>query len=71
MKTLLVSDNDLAKALKLLGENGIDAQVETPIPFLRTGNASPTETPASFGGIWAKDERTMESIRKAAWPKRR
>ena len=73
MKTLTIQDNDYDKAIKLLSENGIDAgqEEESAIPFLRTSTAKPDEKPASYGGIWAKDERTMDSIRKAAWPKRK
>ena len=73
MKTLTVNDRDYLKAKKLLAENGITIEPETeaPIPLLRKSNAKPGETPAAFGGIWANDERTMESIRAKAWPKRR
>ena len=72
MKTLTISEKDYEKAKKLLLENGIstEPESETPVPFLRRGNARPGETPAAFGGIWANDERTMESIRAKAWPKR-
>lgn len=74
MKTLLVNDDDLVKALQLLQENGIQAKSEegeTTIPLLRQSNATPGETPASFAGIWTTDKRTMTSIRAKAWPKRR
>ena len=69
MKTLTVQDNDYDKAIKLLSGNGIDAELEeeSAIPFLRTSAAKPNETLASYGGIWANDERTTDSIRKAAW----
>ena len=73
MKTLTVKDKDYAKAKKLLVEHGIqtEPEVDNTIPLLRKSNAKPGETPAAFGGIWANDERTMESIRAKAWPKRR
>ena len=73
MKTLTVKDSDYLKAKKLLAENGIatDPESEIAIPLLRKSNAKPGETPGDFGGIWANDERTMESIRAKAWPKRR
>ncbi|MBD2704716.1 hypothetical protein IC229_29040 [Spirosoma sp. BT702] len=73
MKTLTVNDKDYAKAIKLLIENGIqpEPEPEANIPLLRKSNAKFGETPASFGGIWANDERTMASIRAKAWPKRR
>ncbi len=73
MKTLTVNDKDYAKAKKLLVENGIETELEpsNAIPLLHKSNAKPGETPAAFGGIWANDERTMESIRAKAWPKRR
>lgn len=73
MKTLTVKDRYYLKAKKLLAENGItvESETETPIPLLRKSNAKPGETLAAFGGIWANDKRTMESIRAKAWPKRR
>lgn len=73
MKTLIVNDKDYLKAKRLLTENGIatDPESEIAIPLLRKSNAKPGETPAAFGGIWTDDERTMESIRAKAWPKRR
>lgn len=73
MKTLTVNDKDYAKAIKLLIENGIQAEPEpeVTIPLLRKSNAKADETPASFGSIWTNDERTMASIRAKAWPKRR
>ncbi len=73
MKTLTVNDKDYEKAEKLLSENGILAAPvsEIPIPLVHKSNAKPGETPAAFGGIWAKDERTLKSIRAKAWPKRR
>ena len=74
MKTPLVNDDDLVKALQLLEENGIQAKPEADevaIPVLRKSNAKPGETLTSFAGIWANDERTMASIRAKAWPKRR
>ena len=60
IKTLTVHDNDYDRAIKLLSENGIDAEPEegSSIPFLRTSTAKPNEKPASYGGIWANDERT-------------
>ncbi|WP_229365992.1 hypothetical protein [Fibrisoma montanum] len=73
MKTLTVNDEDYAKAVKLLSENGIqtEPELEVTIPLLRKSNAKSGETPSAFGGIWANDERTMTSIRAKAWPKRR
>lgn len=73
MKTLTVNDKDYAKAIKLLLENGIQAELEPEIniPLLRKSNAKSGETPADFGGFWANDERTMALIRTKAWPKRR
>ena len=73
MKTLTVNDKDYAKAKRLLVENGIEMEIEpgNAIPLLHKSNAKPGETPAAFGGIWANDECTMESIRAKAWPKRR
>ena len=67
MKTPLVNDDDLVKALQLLEENGIQAKPEADevaIPVLRKSNAKPGETPVSFG-IWASDERTMASTRES------
>ena len=68
MKTLTIDDKDYAKAIKLLIENGIQAEPEpeVTIPLLRKSNAKFGETPAAFGGIWANDERTMTSIRAKA-----
>lgn len=71
MKTLLISDQDYDKALQLLAANGIQAKAETTVPFLRRSDAAPQDNPAKFGGIWARDERTLESIRRAAWPSRK
>jgi hypothetical protein len=73
MKTLTVNDTDYSKAIQLLTEHGISitAESEVEIPLLRKSNAKPGQTPASFGGIWASDERTLQSIRAKAWPKRR
>lgn len=71
MKTLLISDQDYDKALQLLAANGIQAEAETAIPFLRRSDATAQDNPASFGGIWANDERTLDSIRRRAWPSRR
>lgn len=73
MKTLTVNDKDYLKAKKLLADNGVptEPEAELSIPLLRKSNAKPGETPASFGGIWTNDERTIASIRAKAWPKRR
>lgn len=71
MKTLLISDQDYDKALQLLAANGIQAEPEATIPFLRRSDATPQDNPVSFGGIWANDERNLESIRRVAWPNRR
>ena len=72
MKTLTISHKDYAKAMKLLIENGIQAELEpeVTIPLLRKSNAKPGETPTEFGGIGTNDKRTMASIRAKAWPKR-
>lgn len=71
MKVLFVNDKDYAKAKKLLMDHGIQVEPEREIPLLRRSNAKPGETPTAFGGIWANDERTLESIRAKAWPKRK
>jgi|GEM_PF-3285058 len=70
MKTLTIDDKDYARAVKLLLENGINAEIGADIPLLHKSDAQPGETPATFSGIWANDERTMASIRAKAWPKR-
>lgn len=73
MKTLTINDTDYRKAVQLLADNGItiESEPEITIPLLRKSNAKPGQTPASFGGIWANDERTLQSIRAKAWPKSR
>jgi hypothetical protein len=71
MKTLLIPDQDYDKALELLAANGIQAEADTTIPFLRRSDATTSDNPSRFGGIWAKDDRTLESIRRTAWPNRR
>jgi hypothetical protein len=71
MKTLLIPDHEYDKALELLVANGIQAEADTPIPFLRRSDATASDNPSRFGGIWSKDERTLESIRRRAWPSRR
>jgi len=36
------------------------------------GSYAPGETPADFAGVWSNGpERTLEDIRKKAWPTRR
>lgn len=73
MKTLTINDTDYRKAVRLLADNGIaiESEPEIAIHLLRKSNAKPGQTPASFGGIWANDERTLQSIRVKAWTKRR
>lgn len=72
MKTLTVNDDDYARAVKLLLENGIktEPEADVTVPLLRMSDAKSGETPAAFGGIWDNNERTMASIRAKAWPKR-
>ncbi|OIN59381.1 hypothetical protein BLX24_10415 [Arsenicibacter rosenii] len=73
MRMLIVNDQDFEKAIKVLADNGIDTEAinEPSIPLIRKSNATPDDSPASFGGIWENDDRTFQSIRVKAWPGRR
>lgn len=79
MKALQIREEDIEKAEKVLKKNGIqvhvkedDSQKDTSAkqPSVRRGKRKMGDLPSSFGGVWAKDERTLETIRQKAWPKR-
>jgi hypothetical protein len=37
---------------------------------VKKGQFKEGEKPSDFGSVWEKDERTIETIRAKAWPKR-
>ena len=81
MKALQVREDDIEKAEKVLKQNGIQVTITEEDdslkdasgkqPSVHGGKRKMGDLPSSFGGVWSKDERTLETIRQKAWPKRK
>jgi hypothetical protein len=61
---------EFAKGVNAKEVNSEKASTSLQALQIKKGQFKAGEKPSDFGSVWENDERTIETIRAKAWPKR-